>query len=130
MRGAPARSLTNARTHVSETGLDDVLMKIDVPLIALAVGITAATGAQAQDVSAGETLYQDVCRNCHGPKAQGLASFPKLADKTADYLSMRLEQYRAGERVGANSALMMPHAKDLSDEDIANLAAYITTAFE
>ena len=95
-----------------------------------AFALTGAGGANAQDAAAGETLYQSVCKNCHGPTAKGMASFPKLAGNTAEYLSTRLERYRAGEKVGPNTALMRPHAKELSDEDIAALAEYIATAFE
>ncbi len=86
--------------------------------------------AYAQEVSAGEALYKSVCKNCHGPTAKGLASFPKLAGTTAEYLSMRLEQYRAGEKVSHNSALMWPIAAELSDEDIDSLSEYISTSFE
>ena len=99
----------------------------------LVVGAVAALGpvqAGAQDLTLGETLYRETCRNCHGPKAQGMASFPKLAGQSEDYLVMRLEQYRAGEKVGPNSPLMQPHAAGLSDDDIASLAAHIATTFE
>ena len=92
--------------------------------------LIGAGQADAQDIAAGEALYQSVCRNCHGPKAQGLASYPKLSDKDATFLEVRLEQYRAGERIGPNSPLMIPHARDLTDDDIANLTGYITTAFQ
>lgn len=92
--------------------------------------LLGSTQAHAQDAAAGEAAYQSVCKNCHGPTAKGMASFPKLAGTTAEYLEGRLKQYRAGEQVGANTALMRPHAEGLSDEDIANLAAYISTTFE
>ncbi len=105
-------------------------MRIAVLIGSLAVGLSGPVQANAQDVSAGEALYQSVCKNCHGPKAQGMASFPKLAGNSAEYLVERLNQYRAGERVGPNSALMMPLAADLSDEDIVDLAEYITTSFD
>jgi cytochrome c553 len=95
--------------------------------VVLTIGVSQA---QAQDVAAGETLYSNSCSQCHGPKAKGMASFPSLAGKEAEYLSSRLEQYRAGERVGPNSGLMIPNAKNLSDADIANLAAYISTTFQ
>lgn len=99
-------------------------------LAALAVGMTGAGEASALDLAAAEKLYKGSCRSCHGPTAGGMASFPKLADKDGEYIATRLEQYRAGEKVGPNTALMRPHAQRLSDEDIANLAAYITTAFD
>jgi len=105
-------------------------MKIQA-LTGLAVAILLCAGhAGAQDVAAGEAAYQSVCRNCHGPTAKGMASFPKLSGNSADYLEGRLKQYRAGEQVGYNTALMRPHAAELSDEEIANLAAYIATTFE
>ena len=82
------------------------------------------------DLAAGEELYQSVCRNCHGPTAKGMASFPKLAGQEAAYLSTQLAEYRAGVTLGFNTALMAPHAKPLSDQDILNLAAYIATEFQ
>lgn len=99
---------------------------------ALALSAQAAAAADDSDPAEmpGAALYADSCRSCHGPKAQGMASFPKLADKDAEYLTMRLEQYRAGETVGPNTGLMQPNAADLSDEQIADLAAYISTAFQ
>lgn len=86
--------------------------------------------AESMDVSAGEKLYQKNCRNCHGPTAKGMASFPKLAGKSAEYISERLLQYRAGEMLGPNTPLMRPQAVNLSDEDIANVANYISNEFE
>jgi len=88
-------------------------------------GALATTAADAQDALAGEEIYQGVCRNCHGPTAKGMASYPKLAGRSAEYLSDRLVTYRAGEKVGYNSALMIPQAQKLSDADIANVVAYI-----
>jgi cytochrome c553 len=95
-------------------------------IVLLAWGASPAT---AQDLAAGEKLYQNTCRACHGPSAQGMASFPKLADKSEEVLVERLQTYREGERVGPNSALMIPHARRLTNEDIENIAAYITTSF-
>jgi len=83
--------------------------------------------ALAQDVGAGEILYKKQCRACHGPTAKGLASYPKLAGNTADYISDKLERYRAGERFGPNTPLMAPRASKLSDEDIANIAGFIAS---
>ncbi|MCO6386398.1 c-type cytochrome [Aliihoeflea sp. 40Bstr573] len=94
-----------------------------------AVLVSGQCSAFAQDLAAGEKLYQGSCRACHGPSAQGMASFPKLSGKPAELLVERLQTYREGEKVGPNSALMIPHATKLTDEDIENIAAYITTSF-
>lgn len=82
------------------------------------------------DLEAAEKIYDRVCRACHGNKAQGVASYPKLADKEPEYIAEKLEIYRSGEKIGPNSVLMIQNAKKLSDEDIAGLAVYVTTAFE
>ena len=83
--------------------------------------------AQAGDIDAGKNLYASNCAQCHGPTAKGMASFPSLIGRDADYTQSRLETYRAGEKVGANSGLMIPNAKNLSDEDIANLTAFLSS---
>lgn len=88
-----------------------------------------AAGETGADVEAGESLFRSTCRRCHGPKAQGVGSFPKLTGHDFEYLLTRLQQYQVGEKVGPNSALMIPVAKDLSEADMANLAAYISATF-
>lgn len=92
-----------------------------------------AAGASAPgeaDLAAGEAIYAKNCRSCHGPKAQGMASFPRLADKEADYLLERLTAYGNKEKVGPNSALMYPIAAKLSEDDRRNVAAYIADGID
>lgn len=105
------------------------LMKTPMLLIfGLAVTLTAAI-AQDADLDAAKAAYAGVCATCHGPAGKGMASFPKLSGRDADYLASRLKQYRAGEKVGPNSPLMIPHAVNLSDDDIAGLSAYMSKTF-
>jgi cytochrome c len=86
--------------------------------------------APAPDLAAGETLYAENCRNCHGPRARGMASFPRLTGLGEALLLDRLRQYHAGEQVGPNSAIMFDVAADLSEADMVNVAAYIAAAFD
>ncbi|WP_019625083.1 c-type cytochrome [Thioalkalivibrio sp. ALJT] len=88
-----------------------------------------STTVQAADVQAGQSMYQNVCASCHGAEGQGQAIFPALTGKDMDYLVDIMERYRAGEEVGDNTALMRPQAQGLSDEDIANVSAYIAEEF-
>lgn len=105
-------------------------MKLPV-LCAIAATLTMGMAhAQEGDASAGKTLYASKCAHCHGQEGAGMASFPALAGRDAEYIKSRLEQYRAGEKVGANSGVMIPNAKSLSDEDINNLAAHISSNFQ
>jgi cytochrome c553 len=63
------------------------------------------------------------CIDCHGPEGNAPidASYPKLGGQYADYIAHALQQYRKGER---QHALMTPQATNLSDQDIADLAAF------
>ena len=105
-----------------------------MPLLLAVATATAVTSGSAEardgDARAGEARYSETCVNCHGPSGQGMASFPRLAGKDADYITGRLIQYRSGETVGPNSGLMIPMARDLSDDGIADLAAYLSTTSE
>ena len=63
-----------------------------------------------------------VCAACHG--AEGISSleiYPNLAGQKEAYLASQLQNYRDGKR---ENPIMAPMAKPLSDDDIADLAAY------
>ena len=76
----------------------------------------------------GKRLYP-ACAACHGGNGEGGIG-PALAGQTSDVIASKLAAYKAGETLGAQSALMWGQAAGLSEEDIANLAAYISTGFE
>jgi len=78
-------------------------------------------GAAAGDASAGRQKARK-CKVCHG--IDGIArlpSAPHIAGDNAIYLAAQLTAYRSGKRVHPVMSLI---AKDLSDEDIADLAAW------
>jgi len=91
---------------------------------------TVSTGedALAGDSQAGEERYNQTCVNCHGTAGKGVASYPKISGKEISYTKSMLEKYRDGIKVGPNSSLMIMMAKPLTDEEIANLAAYLKDA--
>lgn len=92
--------------------------------------IFTAGPARGADIAAGQHRYALNCVNCHGRAGRGMASFPALLGRDAEYIAGRLKRYRAREKVGPNSAIMMSLSGDLSDADIANLAAYISATFQ
>jgi len=77
---------------------------------------------------AGEERYNKSCINCHGPAGKGVASYPKVSGNEISYTTSKLETYRDGTKIGPNSSLMIMMAKPLTDEEIANLAAYLEKA--
>ena len=96
-------------------------------LLVLTAFISPQT-AYSADKAAGEKKYKETCINCHGPAGKGVASYPKISGNEISYTTAKLEIYRKGEKVGSNSFLMIPMAKPLTDEDIADLAAYLKDA--
>tara|TARA_B100000900_G_scaffold166764_1_gene141561 strand:- start:3409 stop:3804 length:396 start_codon:yes stop_codon:yes gene_type:complete len=86
-------------------------------------------GAAAADAAVvtlpGEAKYA-VCAACHGTDGGGGIG-PMLAGREADYIVGRLTAYRANETVGAQSALMWGQAAALTDDDIQDLAEYVTS---
>ena len=88
------------------------------------------TSRRRANIAAGERLFRGACAQCHGRTGRGQGSFPTVAGLEEEHIATRLTQYRAGERIGPNSGLMIPVASRLSDEDIANLAAFISTGLQ
>lgn len=66
-----------------------------------------------------------LCAACHGMDGKSPANiYPHLAGQWAAYLESSLKAYRDGERTGGMTAMMTPQAANLSDQDIADIAAY------
>lgn len=79
---------------------------------------------QAGDAAAGKAKAA-ICASCHG--ANGISiipMYPNLAGQKEAYLVSAIKAYRDGDRTGGQTAVMAPMVAALSDEDIANLAAY------
>ena len=64
------------------------------------------------------------CTICHGPNAEGIAAFPRLAGQHRDYLAIQLQQFRSQMR---ESEIMQPIAKNLTDDEIAAVVEYVAS---
>ncbi|WP_024520165.1 c-type cytochrome [Bradyrhizobium sp. Tv2a-2] len=73
-----------------------------------------------QSIGRGATLAQR-CAICHGPTGISRADSPNLAGQYASVIYKQLLDFRSGART---NAVMSPFATNLSDQDIADLAAY------
>ena len=96
------------------------------------IGLTLASAAVAADSSASAVAYvgnadqgrakSASCAACHGSDGNSAtADYPKLSGQHGTYLESTLKAYRDGSRA---NAIMAGMAAALSDEDIADLAAY------
>jgi cytochrome c553 len=67
------------------------------------------------------------CAACHGADGRStvIPQYPKIGGQSGAYVINALKAYRDGRRQGTYAAIMAAVAKPLSDDDIANLAAYI-----
>lgn len=91
----------------------------------LTLGLVAF-GAQANgSVDAGKQKSQ-TCQACHGPDGNGIGMpmYPILAGQYADYIRKALGDYKSGAR---SNPIMAGMAGALSEQDIADLAAYFSS---
>ena len=87
----------------------------------LLCGLLAADAGLADDIHAGREAAR-ACSICHGEL--GLAEVPNapnLAGESKGYITHQLESFRSGDRRHHQMTLI---AQTLTDDDIANLAAW------
>jgi cytochrome c553 len=92
-----------------------------VALVALSINVQTA---MAGDAAAGKARAS-ACAACHG--ANGISAnemWPNLAGQKETYLAKQIKAFRDGDR---KDPMMAPMVAGLSDDDIANLAAYFSS---
>lgn len=93
-------------------------------LVGVAVLAVASFGVSAGDIEAGKAKSA-VCAACHGPAGVSMIpTYPNLAGQKEAYLAKQLKDFRDGVR---KDPVMSGMAAPLSDDDIANLAAYFAS---
>jgi cytochrome c553 len=80
----------------------------------------ASSALAGGDVQAGKAKAGP-CAACHGPNGEGKAQNPPLAGKAEAQLVQAMKDYKSGKRA---NAVMKTLAAPLSEQDMANLAAY------
>jgi cytochrome c553 len=94
---------------------------VGAALGAVIVGLGLASKAGAQDTTAGRAKAA-VCAACHGADGNStLPQYPALAGQTARYITLQLRDFQEGRRT---DSLMGPMAKNLSRQDMYDLAAF------
>ena len=97
------------------------MKKLNIFLLILVLsGNVLANGS----ISKGKETYLK-CVGCHGEKAEGIVG-PTLKNKDKSTIINLLKKYRNSEVIGPMSSMMIPMAIGLTDEEIENLANYIT----
>jgi len=100
-------------------------------LFALTAILGCVSAAQADgDAAAGRQKFY-MCMGCHGianyNNVYPTYRVPKLGGQNAQYITSALGEYKSGER---SHATMHAQASSLSDQDIADIAAFLAGAPE
>jgi cytochrome c553 len=97
------------------------------PVLLAACLALLAGSAGAQDLANGRDIF-NICAGCHGKYGQGgkNGEYPRLAGQRAAYVEEQLLAFRSRKRLNIP---MLPYTqpRELPDEDIADVAAYIAT---
>lgn len=95
----------------------NLLKTLSFVVLAVVAGVSQAAG----DAAAGQAKSA-MCAACHGADGNSpVAMYPKLAGQGEKYLAKQLRDFRGGVRA---NPIMMGMAAGLSDQDIADLAAF------
>ena len=94
----------------------------------IAVALCAASAAHAEgDKAKGRTLVY-TCNGCHGVPGYANAypeyHVPHIACQNEQYIVNALKAYKSGERTHPTMGIQ---AQSLSDEEIADVAAYLSS---
>jgi cytochrome c553 len=91
----------------------------------------ANAAMDAQLVAAGKVIFENgvpekeaaPCMACHGPQAQGLGPFPRLANQHEDYLVKQLHVFQETEGRPGTPMKQITHL--LSDQEMRAVAGYL-----
>ena len=92
---------------------------VTAPVVAPPQGPTAEYGAYI-------VSYND-CRSCHGADLRGVGPVPGIAGRSPSYIARQLFDMQAGTRHGEWSDLMKPVVAKLTEDDLVNLSAYVSS---
>ncbi len=93
-------------------------------IFSLFVVLSSVSAVQAADANAGK-VKSGACSACHGPAGVSASPmFPNIAGQNGAYLIKQLKDFKSGART---DAMMAPMAANLSDADIADLAAHFSS---
>ena len=96
-----------------------------VPAVSRAAGEAAPAKVTKPDLVKGEATYTAVCVACHAADGNSaIAANPKLAQQHPEYLVKQLQEFKSGKR---NNAVMKGFASALSDDDMKNIAYWVTS---
>ncbi len=93
-------------------------------IFSFSAALAAMPVSAAGDAAAGQTKAA-ACASCHGADGNSAnPDWPKLAGQHDKYLVKQLTDFKAGDR---KNAMMAPMAAGLSEQDMADIAAFFAS---
>jgi len=93
--------------------------------LSICLGLGLINQAQAEGNADAGKARSVTCAACHGADGNSMnPQWPSLAGQNASYLERQLKAFKSNAR---QNPLMGPQAMTLSDQDIADLAAYFSS---
>ncbi len=97
-------------------------MKKSLAFTFAVAALLATTSVSAGDAEAGKAKANTVCAACHGADGiSAIPNYPNLKGQKEAYLKKAMTDFKTGARKDPTMSAM---AAPLTDDDIANLAAY------
>ena len=120
-----ASNLTDPIHRGSFMGFQKAVLRAGLGAL-LIVGLVTSATADAKGSAEAGAKKNSMCIGCHGIPDYKTAypvlyRVPKIAGQNVEYLVAALNAYKSGER---NHPSMVAIAKTLTDQDIADLAAF------
>jgi cytochrome c553 len=87
----------------------------------------AALAAKGKSIYENGVPERDIlgCIGCHGPNAEGINTFPRLAGQHRDYLAIQLRQFNVGAL--RESEIMHRFTQNITEDEIAAVTEYLAS---
>jgi cytochrome c553 len=82
---------------------------------------------KGQELVSGRVERTTACGVCHGPDLRGLGPVPGIAGRSPSYTMRQLYDMQRGPRAGNWTELMRPVVQRLTDDDMLEIAAYVSS---
>lgn len=101
-------------------------MKKLVTIVSIAMAFTLSQSLFAAGDKAAGKQKSATCAGCHGVDGNSAnPDWPKLAGQSAEYLIKQMQDFKSGDE--RKDATMQPQVANLSDQDMADIAAWFSS---
>jgi len=113
------------------TCINTISQGLDLKRLLLFFLLNSLLSANDALYTEGKQLYfEKGCNGCHGIKAEGMTSYPALANRAKGFLTYKLERFRDKISDTQIQEMMIPFAVALSDKQINALTHFLNEFYD